>query len=81
MYYPRRYWTLNRREGGKNGFLAPFEYYDIEQIVLYDLSIDICETSDVAEQYPEVVEKIMSLRDQIREELGDSLYKKEGKRQ
>lgn len=78
MYFPHRYRTLNGREGGKNGFPADYEYLNLEQIALYDLSQDISETTNVAAENPEVVEKIKLLAEKMRDELGDALEEKVG---
>ena len=79
MYFPHRYRTLNGREGGKDGLPGPYDYVNIEEIELYDLSIDISETKNVAAENPEVIEKIKLLADGMRDELGDALLEKTGK--
>lgn len=78
MYFPHKYRTLNGRKGGEDGLPVDYEYNAIESIELYDLSEDVSETKNVAAEYPEVVQKISSLGDEIREELGDSLTDQEG---
>ncbi|NNC71001.1 MAG: sulfatase [Flavobacteriaceae bacterium] len=79
LYFPHKYRTLNGRRGGKNGLPVAYEYNTIEEIELYDLSTDISETKNVAEQHPMVVEKIKSLADSMRVKLGDKLYDIKGK--
>ncbi len=79
MYFPHKYRTLNGREGGKHGYPVNYEYNTIDQIELYDLSKDIGETINVANQHPEIVTKIKSLGTNIRVELGDALTNKVGK--
>ena len=78
MYFPHKYRTLNGRKGGKEGLPVDYEYNTINQIELYDLSKDISETKDVADENPYVVAKIKSLGNSIRTELGDSLTDKVG---
>ncbi|CAM1371392.1 sulfatase family protein [Tenacibaculum xiamenense] len=78
MYFPHRYRTLNGRKGGENGFPVDYDYNTIDQIELYDLSVDINETINVASQNPEVVEKIKLLGEKMRDELGDQLSNREG---
>ncbi len=78
MYYPHRYRSLNGRKGGKDGFPVPYDYNTIDKIELYNLADDIGETTDVALQNPDVVQKIMALGDKMRDELGDSLQDKVG---
>ncbi len=79
MYFPHKYRTLNGRNGGENGFPVSYDYNTINNIELYDLSTDISETVDVAAEHPEIVEKIQSLGDEIRNELGDKLTDKVGR--
>ena len=50
----------------------------VEKIELYNLKMDISESNDVAEQHPEVVEKIKTLADEMRSKLGDKLYNIQG---
>ena len=78
MYFPHRYRTLNGRPGGTNGVPVNYDYNTIDKIELYDLSKDIGETTDVADDHPDVVAKIKSLADGMRTELGDALYDQVG---
>jgi arylsulfatase len=50
----------------------------LESIELYNLKEDIGESKDVAAQYPEIVDKIKLLADEMRSKLGDKLFKIEG---
>ncbi|MEN8125743.1 MAG: sulfatase [Bacteroidota bacterium] len=79
MYFPHRYRTLNGRPGGKNGFPVKYDYNNLSQIELYDLSKDISETTNIAVENPEVVDTIKSLANQMRIELGDALRDQVGK--
>jgi arylsulfatase len=78
LYFPHSYRTLNGREGGKDGYPVKYEMNTVENIELYDLKNDISETNNVTAQYPEVVEKIKVLANEIRSKLGDKLYNTEG---
>ena len=42
-----------------------YEMNRVEKIELYNLKMDISESNDVAENYPEVVEKIKTLADEM----------------
>ncbi|WP_308992399.1 sulfatase [Mariniflexile litorale] len=79
MYFPHRYRTLNSRLGGENGYPVNYEYKIMDDIELYNLSIDISETTNVAVENPEVVEVIKSLADDMRIKLGDALTNVKGK--
>jgi len=78
MYFPHTYRTLNGREGGKGGFPVDYEYNTIENIELYNLEEDISETQNVANENPEVVEKMKKLANDFRKKLGDALTNIEG---
>lgn len=78
MYFPHSYRSLNGREGGKDGLPVPYEYLKFEEIALYDLSQDISETTNVASEYPEIVEEIKVLAANMRQRLGDALTQVEG---
>ena len=46
---------------------------------LFDLEADIGETTNVADQYPQVVERLLGLIATARDDLGDSLTGREGR--
>ncbi|WP_268122167.1 sulfatase [Roseivirga pacifica] len=78
MYFPHKYRTLGGREGGKDGLPADYEYVSFDEIALYDLSKDISETNNVANEHPDVVEEIKALANGMRNKLGDALTNVEG---
>ena len=78
LYFPHTYRSLNAKAGGKDGYKVKYEMNKIEKIELYNLKLDISETNDVASEFPEVVEKIKYLADEMRIKLGDKLYEIEG---
>jgi arylsulfatase A-like enzyme len=49
------------------------------EMSLFDLEADIGEATNVAAKHPDVVQRLTKLADEMREELGDSAQKKEGK--
>jgi arylsulfatase A-like enzyme len=49
------------------------------ELALYDLDTDVGETTNVADKHPEVVERLQKLAAKMREDLGDSGLKLEGK--
>jgi arylsulfatase A len=57
-------------EPGKGGLPGPFAHGETG-LELYDLENDIGEKLDVAEKYPEVVERLTALGEKARKELGD----------
>jgi arylsulfatase A len=78
LHFPHSYRSMAGKDGGKDG--QPALYADAKTpLALFDLAKDIGETTNVAEQHPEVVEKLKKLADQARADLGDSATKQEGK--
>jgi arylsulfatase len=49
------------------------------ELSLFDLEQDVGETTNVAEQHPQVVRQLLELVEQAREELGDSLTGRKGR--
>ncbi len=46
--------------------------------LLFDLTADIGETRDLADQHPEVVERLLSLAERAREDMGDAVTNRAG---
>jgi len=78
MYFPHTYRTMDGQEPGKDGLPGEYKMIEMDEIELYDVTSDISETNNVAENYPEVVDKIKLLANEMRHELGDSLLDLEG---
>ena len=78
MYFPHTYRTMDGQEPGKDGLPGEYRMVEMEEIELYDVTTDISETNNVAEDYPEVVDQIKVLANEMRHELGDSLLDLEG---
>ena len=77
LHFPHAYRTLGGRPGGTGGIPVKYEQAKIG-LALFDLQNDVGETTNVAEQHPEVVAKLQKLADQIRKELGDSTTRQKG---
>ncbi len=78
LYFPHTYRTMDGQEPGKDGLPGEYRMVDLKEIELYDLENDESETINVADEHPEVVEKIKELADDMRRRLGDSLRDMEG---
>ncbi|MCM4173636.1 arylsulfatase [Arenibacter sp. TNZ] len=78
MYFPHTYRTMDGQEPGKDGLPREYKMIEMDEIELYDVTSDISETNNVAENYLEVVDKIKLLANEMRHELGDSLLDLEG---
>ncbi|MUH34279.1 arylsulfatase [Zobellia amurskyensis] len=79
LYFPHRYRTMNGQEPGKDGLPGEYRMVDLKEVELYDLENDVGETTNVANENPDVVAKIESLSDGMRVRLGDALKGIEGK--
>jgi arylsulfatase A len=77
LHLPHSYRTLAGRPGGTGGMPVEYEQAKIGQ-ALFDLENDIGEQHDVSAQHPSVVERLMVLADQMRQDLGDSAKKMPG---
>jgi len=78
LYFPHNYRTMEGQQPGNDGLPGNYVHIDLKEIELYDLSRDLGETSNVAGENPEVVEKIKQLADTMRKKLGDSLKEMNG---
>jgi arylsulfatase A len=78
LQLPHTYRTLNGRPGGKDG--VPVRYSDVKllQPELYDLQQDLGERVNVTAEQGDIVERLLSLAEGAREELGDSITGREG---
>ncbi|QGJ69123.1 C-terminal region of aryl-sulfatase [Planctomycetales bacterium 10988] len=78
LHFPHTYRSLV--EAGSGGIPGPYKVGKVEEISLYNLEEDLAESTNVAADYPEVVERLKGYAQEIRLELGDRLTKTEGKK-
>ena len=78
LHFPHKYRTLNGRPGGKDGMPVSYDTAEIG-LALFDLKNDVGETTNVADQYPEVVRRLQALAERARTDLGDRLTGRKGK--
>jgi arylsulfatase A len=77
LYFPHSYPSLGGKPGGSAGNPVPYVQRKTG-LTLYDLRNDVGETTNVAAQHPDVVERLKHLADEARKELGDSARKEKG---
>jgi arylsulfatase A len=75
LHFPHQY--RNVKEPGADGKPGTYEHPSTG-LELYDLEADISETTDVAGEHPDVVERLSQMAEQMRAELGDALTEREG---
>ncbi len=76
LHFPHQYRTLV--EPGHGGQPGTYRQAEIG-LALFDLESDIGETTNVADKYPEVVERLKALAEQARDDLGDSATGRQGR--
>lgn len=78
LYFPHSYRTMDGQEPGRDGLPGNYRMIELDQIELYNVENDIIEAKNVATEYPQIVEEIKSLANDMRFRLGDSLLEIEG---
>ncbi len=77
LVFPHRYRTLNGKIGGKDG--KPVKYHHLNSdLELYDLKNDVGESKNVAETFPNEVQRLSAAAKRARSTLGDRLTKTKG---
>ena len=77
LVLPHRSQTLDG-PAGSGGVPGKYKQVDVP-LALYDLVVDIGETTDVASAHPDVVARLQALAEKARDDLGDSLTKRTGR--
>ncbi len=77
LHLPHGYRTLNGRPGGAGGIPVKYDQARID-VALFDLETDIGEQHNVADQHPDIVERLTQMADRMRQDLGDSSQKATG---
>jgi len=72
LHFPHTYTSLGGRQPGRDG--RPVDYVDRQiGLELFDLANDVGETTNVAQEHPEVVARLSAAAEKARAELGDTL--------
>jgi len=79
LVFPHRYRTMDGQEPGKDGIPGRFAHREIP-LVLYDLTNDIGETTDVSAEYPDIVQRLQKAADAFIADLGNGDQKGPGVR-
>ena len=73
LQLPHGYNTLGGQPGGRDGRPAAYKQRKIEKPELYDLVDDTGESTDVAARHPEIVQRLETLAEKARADMGDAL--------
>lgn len=71
LHLPREKEPVGAAPFSLNNHIAPADRIGFEKPFLVDLETDLGELTDVSEQHPEVVERLLVLADVMRRDLGD----------
>jgi len=77
LHFPHAYRTMAGQPGGTGGIPTRYSQGQIG-LELFDLENDIAETTNVADQNPEVMQRMLALAEKARADLGDSATKRKG---
>ncbi|MFC1759210.1 sulfatase [Planctomycetota bacterium] len=75
LHFPHSYRTMAGKPGGTKGIPTAYQQSKTGT-ELYDLKSDISESTNVADQHPEIVARLTRAADTARKELGDTLTQK-----
>jgi len=78
LHVPHDYRTVEGGELATSTFQGTYGQAKIG-LSLFDLENDVGETTNLADDYPEVVTRLMALIEQARDDLGDALTGREGR--
>ena len=83
LIFPHKHATYEEYVPGNDGQPGKLTMKEIHKAVLYDLRRDPGERYDVISQYPEVVQRLMKIANNMRDDLGDNLTRRKptGQRQ
>jgi arylsulfatase A len=76
LHFPHEYRSLSGA-AGKDGHPGGYSTQRCG-LELYDLESDVGEQTNVAADHPEIVQRLQSLADEVRKDLGDSLTGQRG---
>ena len=71
LHLPREKEPVGAAPFSRNVHIAPVDQIGFENPFLVDLENDVGETTDVSEQHPQVVQRLLSLAERMRDDLGD----------
>ncbi|MDE0896847.1 MAG: sulfatase [Planctomycetota bacterium] len=71
LHLPRAAEPIGAAPFSRNGHIAPADRIGFDKPFLIDLASDIGETTNVADQHPEVAKRLLALAEGMREDLGD----------
>ncbi len=77
LHLPHGYRTMAGRPGGTGGIPTKYSQAKIG-LELFDLKADVGESKNVADQHPEIVQRLKDLAEVARADLGDKLTKRKG---
>jgi len=79
LYFPHKYRVIAPGQEPRNdGFPLNYSMTDVLDMELYHIPTDPGETNNVIHLHPDILDKMIQLANNAREDMGDALLKKEG---
>lgn len=78
LYFPHTYTSMEGMVPGNDGERGQTRQVKLEAMELYDLSNDKGEKINLASRFPEIVNRMNAMADEMRKKLGDSLKQIKG---
>lgn len=73
LVLPHRYRSMDGQVPGKDGLPGEYTHFNVEAPRLYNLKLDRAEQVDLSDLYPKILQNLMQLAENKRQELGDAL--------
>jgi arylsulfatase A-like enzyme len=77
LHFPHEYRSMEGQPPGSGGKPGPYKTSTID-LALFDLSADPGESRDLTAQHPEIVERLQTLAETARRDLGDTTTRRQG---
>jgi arylsulfatase A len=78
LMLPQTYRTLGEGGGGQDGMPSKYQNRKIVAAELYDLKNDAAETTNVASEHPDIVQRLLGFAENARADLGDTITQRQG---
>lgn len=79
LVFPHEYVSYLNEKPGLDGYPGPTHMGIVEEMELYNLSMDIGEQNNIIASHPEIVDELLMMGDSARSDLGDRILNVQGK--
>ncbi|NKB89307.1 MAG: sulfatase-like hydrolase/transferase [Acidobacteria bacterium] len=79
LVFPHTFRTMEGQAVGAGGIPGKYDYDAEIGLELFDLEADISETANVADDHPDVLERMQQIAERFRNDMGDTLTERDGR--